>query len=86
MGYPNGYCTKLFWYSERNDEHWIWCGRNVVTVAFGFLISVSGNWQVPFIMSVVLLLIGVLVTLRIDPSKKLEMESDLQGTDISSQM
>ncbi|WP_066066814.1 MFS transporter [Neobacillus soli] len=55
-------------------------------VAFGFLISVSGNWQVPFIMSVVLLLIGVLVTLRIDPSKKLEMESDLQGTDISSQM
>ncbi|MFZ7944860.1 MFS transporter [Neobacillus sp. 19] len=55
-------------------------------VAFGFLISLSGNWQVPFIMSVVLLFIGVLVTLKIDPSKKLEIEHDHQMTDISSPM
>jgi MFS family permease len=44
-------------------------------VVFGFLIAVSGNWQVPFIMSIVLLVVGVLVTLTIDPSKKLEEES-----------
>ena len=55
-------------------------------VAFGFLISISGNWQVPFVMSVLLLFIGVLVTLKIDPSKKLEMEQDQQSTDISSQI
>lgn len=45
-------------------------------VAFGFLISVSGNWQVPFIMSIVLLAVGILVTLTIDPSKELESESE----------
>ncbi|GHH98918.1 MFS transporter [Neobacillus kokaensis] len=55
-------------------------------VAFGFLISFSGNWQVPFIMSVLLLLIGVFVTFTIDPSKKLEVEPDQPGTDISSQI
>ncbi|AZU62312.1 MFS transporter [Neobacillus mesonae] len=55
-------------------------------VAFGFLISLSGNWQVPFIMSVLLLLIGVFVTLTIDPSKKLEDETEHHGTDISSQI
>jgi cyanate permease len=43
----------------------------VSPLLFGFLIDVTGNWQVPFIASVVLLLVGVIVTLFIDPSKKL---------------
>ncbi len=46
-------------------------------VAFGFLIAVSGNWQVPFIMSIVLLVAGIIVTFRIDPSKQLEDDTDI---------
>ncbi|KAB7705625.1 MFS transporter [Bacillus aerolatus] len=38
---------------------------------FGFLIDVTGNWEVPFIASIVLLFIGILVTFKIDPSNKI---------------
>ncbi|MCM3568044.1 MFS transporter [Neobacillus mesonae] len=58
----------------------------VSPVAFGFLISLSGNWQVPFVMSVILLLIGVFVTLTIDPSNKLKMDSDQDNTDLTTPM
>jgi MFS family permease len=40
---------------------------------FGFLLQYTGNWQVPFATSVVLLFIGVLLSLRIDPTHPLEM-------------
>lgn len=46
----------------------------VSPVVFGYLISLTGSWQVPFIASIILLLIGVVVSLTIDPSKKLETE------------
>jgi len=36
---------------------------------FGLLLQVTGSWQVPFATSVVLLLAGVLLSLRIDPTK-----------------
>ena len=39
---------------------------------FGVLLQLSGNWQVPFITSVVLLFIGVLLSLRIDPTRTLD--------------
>jgi len=39
---------------------------------FGLLLQLSGNWQVPFITSVVLLFIGVLLALRIDPTRTLD--------------
>ncbi len=39
---------------------------------FGLLLQVSGNWQVPFITSVVLLFVGVLLALRIDPTRTLD--------------
>jgi MFS family permease len=38
---------------------------------FGLLLQLSGNWQVPFITSVVLLFVGVLLSLRIDPRRTL---------------
>jgi MFS family permease len=40
---------------------------------FGFLLQYTGSWQVPFATSVVLLFIGVLLSLRIDPTHPLEM-------------
>jgi MFS family permease len=46
----------------------------VSPVVFGFLLSITGSWQVPFIASIILLLIGVGVSITIDPSKKLESE------------
>ena len=39
---------------------------------FGFLVQYTGSWQVPFGTSVVLLFIGVLLSLRIDPTRPLE--------------
>jgi MFS family permease len=39
---------------------------------FGFLIDRTGSWQVPFATSVLLLLIGVLLAFRIDPTRTLE--------------
>lgn len=51
----------------------------VSPLLFGFLIDVTGNWQVPFIASVVLLAVGIIVTLLIDPSKKLNL-SDSANT------
>lgn len=46
---------------------------------FGFLIDVTGNWQVPFIASVFLLLVGIIVTLLIDPSKKLNLSDSINA-------
>lgn len=43
----------------------------VSPLIFGLLIDLTGNWQVPFIASVVLLLVGIIVTLGIDPSKQI---------------
>jgi len=37
-------------------------------VVFGALLQMTGSWQVPFVTSVVLLLIGVGLSLRIDPT------------------
>jgi MFS family permease len=39
---------------------------------FGFLVQYTGSWQVPFGTSVVLLFIGVLLSLRIDPTRPLD--------------
>ena len=39
--------------------------------AFGFLQQVTGSWQWPFATSVALLLIGVVLSLRIDPQRTL---------------
>jgi MFS family permease len=36
-------------------------------IVFGFLIDRTGNWQLPFALSVVLLAIGTLLSLRVDP-------------------
>jgi MFS family permease len=36
---------------------------------FGFLLDKTGSWQVPFTTSVVLLFVGVLLALRIDPTR-----------------
>jgi MFS family permease len=40
---------------------------------FGFLVEYTGSWQVPFVTSVVLLFIGVLLSLRIDPTVPLQV-------------
>ncbi len=37
-------------------------------IVFGALLQMTGSWQVPFVTSVVLLLIGVGLSLRIDPT------------------
>jgi MFS family permease len=42
---------------------------------FGFLIDRTGSWQVPFTTSVLLLFVGVLLALRIDPTRPLELPS-----------
>ena len=39
----------------------------VSPIVFGFLIDRTGNWQLPFTLSVVLLAIGTLLSLRVDP-------------------
>ena len=38
---------------------------------FGLLLHWTGSWQVPFVTSVVLLFVGVLLSLRIDPTRTL---------------
>jgi MFS family permease len=40
---------------------------------FGFLLQYTGGWQVPFATSVALLFVGVLLSLRIDPTHPLEI-------------
>jgi MFS family permease len=39
-------------------------------VASGYLIDVSGNWQLPFLGSMLLMGIGVVLALRMEPEKK----------------
>ncbi len=46
---------------------------------FGFLVDYTGGWQVPFGTSVVLLFVGVLLALRIDPTHPLEGGSAYAG-------
>ncbi len=41
---------------------------------FGWLLDRTGSWQVPFVTSVVLLFAGVLLSLRIDPTRTLVKE------------
>lgn len=55
----------------------------VSPLMFGFLIDLTGNWQVPFIASVLLLIVGIIVTLLIDPSKKLNLSDSInaEGSD-----
>ncbi|GAA0432504.1 MFS transporter [Lentibacillus halophilus] len=48
----------------------------VSPLLFGFLIDVTGNWQVPFSASIGLLFVGIIVTLFIDPSKKLNVNDE----------
>ncbi|TMN23178.1 MFS transporter [Lentibacillus cibarius] len=45
----------------------------VSPLLFGFMIDVTGNWQVPFSASIFLLFVGIVVTLLIDPSKKVDL-------------
>jgi MFS family permease len=40
---------------------------------FGYLIDRTGSWQMPFTTSVFLLFVGVLLALRIDPTRPLEL-------------
>ena len=41
---------------------------------FGFLVDQTGNWQVPFVASIVLLFIGALLSLRVDPTRKIGVQ------------
>lgn len=43
-------------------------------VAFGALLQMTGSWQAPFATSVVLLLAGVVLSLRIDPAVEVEAQ------------
>jgi MFS family permease len=43
-------------------------------VVFGALLQLTGSWQVPFATSVVLLLIGVVLSLRIDPTVEVKAQ------------
>jgi MFS family permease len=39
----------------------------VSPIVFGFLIDRTGNWQLPFALSALLLAVGTLLALRVDP-------------------
>lgn len=41
-------------------------------VVFGYLIDLTNNWQVPFVLSVVLLFCGAMLSFRIDPSRTID--------------
>jgi ACS family glucarate transporter-like MFS transporter len=42
-------------------------------VVGGFLIDKTGNWQLPFVGSMVLMLIGMALTFMMRPSQRLDM-------------
>jgi len=50
----------------------------------GFLVEYSGSWQVPFVTSVVLLFIGVLLSLRIDPTVPLQVPARTAAATVSA--
>jgi len=41
-------------------------------IVFGYLIETTGSYQIPFFVSAALLGVGVLASLFIDPTRKLE--------------
>jgi MFS family permease len=43
----------------------------VSPVVFGLLIDATGSWQVPFAVSAALLLVGALLALRLDPTRRI---------------
>jgi MFS family permease len=47
----------------------------VSPIVFGFLLDQTGNWQLPFALSVVLLAIGTLLSLRVDP-RPMDLDPD----------
>ncbi|MDH0744851.1 MFS transporter [Pseudomonas sp. GD03842] len=51
----------------------------VSPVAAGLLIDQFGNWQLPFLVSIVLLAIGVLLSFRMRPQNRFEYGSAIQG-------
>ena len=51
----------------------------VSPVVFGFLIDTTGSYEVPFVITAVLLLIGAVAALFIDPTKHIEVVEPLLG-------
>jgi ACS family glucarate transporter-like MFS transporter len=39
-------------------------------VVSGYLIDISGNWELPFLGSVLLMAVGIVLALRMEPEKK----------------
>jgi MFS family permease len=39
-------------------------------VVSGYLIDISGNWELPFLGSVLLMAVGIVLALRMEPDKK----------------
>jgi MFS family permease len=44
-------------------------------VVSGYLIDVTGNWELPFLGSMILMLIGMSLTFRMRPGEPLELEA-----------
>jgi nitrate/nitrite transporter NarK len=51
-------------------------------IMFGLIIDRTGNWTAPFVGSIILLLIGAVLTLAIRPDIRLDMSEDAAGTPV----
>lgn len=51
-------------------------------IMFGLIIDRTGNWTAPFVGSIILLLIGAVLTLAIRPDVRLDMSDDAAGAPV----
>jgi ACS family glucarate transporter-like MFS transporter len=51
------------------------CGGFISSIVFGYLVKVSGNYDLPLIPMVLMLVLSALLWLRIDPTEQLVPES-----------
>jgi len=54
----DGHCTEIFGDSVRFDEHGFGIRGDCFALVAGYVIDVTGNWYLPFLMSMGLLLLG----------------------------
>ena len=71
----DGHRAEILRDGERPDEHRIGASRPILSpIAFGYIVDWTGNWQLPFIGSLGLLLLGAVLAFTMHPERAFEDE------------
>ena len=69
VGDPDGYRPEVFGDGERSDEHRFGAAAILSPLAFGYVAGLTGDWHLPFLGSLGLLLAGALLAPTMKPER-----------------